>query len=81
MGRDWFGIRVGGVVAFHDIVPGPSECVGGVPRFWREIKRKFRHTEIVESWGQGGYGIGVNLCLAVLFINTTSRVRRLERRT
>jgi hypothetical protein len=59
MGRDWFGIRVGGVVAFHDIVPGPSECVGGVPRFWREIKRKFRHTEIVESWGQGGYGIGV----------------------
>jgi predicted O-methyltransferase YrrM len=48
-----------GAIAFHDIVPGPPEHVGGVPRFWKEIKQKFRHIEIVESWSRGGYGIGV----------------------
>jgi predicted O-methyltransferase YrrM len=26
-------VRKGGVMAFHDIVPGPQHLVGGVPRF------------------------------------------------
>lgn len=26
-------VRKGGLIAFHDIVPGPLECVGGVPKF------------------------------------------------
>jgi len=52
-------VRRGGVVAFHDIVPGPPENVGGVPRFWNEIKGRYRHLEIVKDWNQGGYGIGM----------------------
>jgi len=48
-----------GIVAFHDIVPGPPEKVGGVPRFWDEIKSDFSYIEIVKDWKQGGYGIGV----------------------
>ncbi len=48
-----------GLIAFHDIVPGESRRVGGVPEFWAEIKREFRHMELVEGWGQNGYGIGV----------------------
>jgi len=49
----------GGIIAFHDIVPGPSENVGGVPKFWNEIKHDFNCREIVSDWRQGGYGIGV----------------------
>jgi predicted O-methyltransferase YrrM len=53
-------VRDGGVIAFHDIVDGPEGLVGGVPRFWREVRRELDDTrEIVESWEQGGYGIGV----------------------
>ena len=52
-------VRPGGLIAFHDIVDGPEENVGGVPRFWREIKGRYRHEELVKSWKQGGYGIGV----------------------
>ncbi|MEM1914646.1 MAG: class I SAM-dependent methyltransferase [Thermosphaera sp.] len=52
-------VRKGGIIAFHDIVPGPSENVGGVPMFWSEIKRSFTYNEIVKDWRQGGYGIGV----------------------
>ena len=55
-------VRRGGLIAFHDIVPGPLECVGGVPRFWSEIKQKYSRDKIIEivrDWRQGGYGIGV----------------------
>jgi predicted O-methyltransferase YrrM len=55
-------VRKGGMIALHDIVPGPTVLVGEVPRFWRELKRT--HTashEIVEDWQQGGFGIGVIL--------------------
>jgi predicted O-methyltransferase YrrM len=51
-------VRAGGIVAFHDIVPGPEEAVGGVPRFWREFKASVPTSEIVADWNQGGYGIG-----------------------
>jgi len=43
-------VRRGGVVAFHDIVPGPQEYVGGVPRFWSEVKSRHRHMEVVNDW-------------------------------
>jgi cephalosporin hydroxylase len=36
-------VREGGIVAFHDIVPGPPENVGGVPEFWNQIKTRYRH--------------------------------------
>jgi predicted O-methyltransferase YrrM len=52
-------VRPGGLIAFHDIVPGDEELVGGVPRFWEELKRSRETTELVESWDQGAYGIGV----------------------
>lgn len=50
-----------GVTAFHDIVPGPEDRVGGVPRFWQELRNEVVYREIVDSWSQGGFGIGVVL--------------------
>lgn len=52
-------VRKGGIIAFHDIVPGPPENVGGVPRFWQEIKYRYKHIEIIHYWNQDGFGIGV----------------------
>lgn len=64
----------GGLVAFHDIVPEsvsqapesisllPSDeraCPGDVSRFWAEIRGTRPSREFVESWEQGGFGIGV----------------------
>jgi predicted O-methyltransferase YrrM len=48
----------GGLVAFHDIVPGPEENVGGVPRFWSEVRQEGSN-EFVQDWAQGRCGIGV----------------------
>ncbi|MEX0930072.1 MAG: class I SAM-dependent methyltransferase [Candidatus Paceibacterota bacterium] len=58
---EWYApfVRRGGIIAFHDIVPGPPENVGGVPEFWNEIKGKYPHAEFVDDWNQGGYGIGI----------------------
>lgn len=52
-------VRTGGLIALHDIVPGEEKYVGGVPDFWREVKEGRRTREFVESWEQGGYGIGL----------------------
>ena len=52
-------VAPGGLIALHDIVPGTADWVGGVPQFWQELKQTVRHEELVESWEQGGYGIGV----------------------
>jgi predicted O-methyltransferase YrrM len=51
-------VASGGLIAFHDIVDGPEDAVGGVPRFWREIRPEAAE-EIVADWDQGGYGIGL----------------------
>jgi predicted O-methyltransferase YrrM len=51
-------VRPGGLVAFHDIVDGKPELVGGVPDFWRAIKTPDALEFIADS-RQGGYGIGV----------------------
>jgi predicted O-methyltransferase YrrM len=52
-------VRAGGFIAFHDIVPGSPDRVGGVPEFWAAIKNLYEHREFVEDWDQGGFGIGV----------------------
>jgi len=52
-------VRKDGIMAFHDIVPGPPENVGGVPRFWNEIKHNSNYIEFVKDQKQGGCGIGV----------------------
>lgn len=51
-------VRAGGIIAFHDIVTGLESNVGGVPRFWQELKATSEAGEIVADWKQGGYGIG-----------------------
>lgn len=53
-------VREGGIIAFHDIVEGPCEAVGEAPRFWRDVRPELEPAlELVESWDQGGLGIGV----------------------
>ena len=52
-------VAKGGTIAFHDIVDGAETSVGGVPKYWRELKQTRRHLEFVKSWQQGGWGIGV----------------------
>jgi predicted O-methyltransferase YrrM len=52
-------VRRGGLIAFHDIVDAPPEKVGEVPRFWREIRSRYRYLEIVKDPSQGGFGIGI----------------------
>lgn len=53
-------VSEGGLIAFHDIVDGPEENVGGVPEFWRELKTERETEEIVANWDeQDGYGIGL----------------------
>lgn len=53
-------VRSGGLIAFHDVVDGPTELVGGVPEFWREVRSELADpAELVESWTQGGFGIAV----------------------
>ena len=39
-----------GIIAFHDIVPGPRKNVGGMPRFWKEMKHDFNYIELVKNW-------------------------------
>jgi cephalosporin hydroxylase len=52
-------VRKGGLITFHDIAAGLPDKVGGVPRFWNEVKSRYRHVEFIEKLDQGGYGIGV----------------------
>lgn len=50
----------GGIVAFHDVAPkGLPESVGGVPRFWNEVKNKYKLKEFIKDPEQTGYGIGI----------------------
>ena len=52
-------VRAGGAIALHDVHPGPSSLVGGVPEFWNELKPTVEHEEFVDSDAQEGYGIGL----------------------
>jgi predicted O-methyltransferase YrrM len=52
-------VAEGGLIAFHDVVPGKPKRVGGVPHFWAEVSERFESLEFVKSWKQGGFGIGV----------------------
>jgi cephalosporin hydroxylase len=52
-------VRSGGIIALHDIVVHPSEPMCGVHKFWDEIKRNYRHRQIVENPEQGWAGLGV----------------------
>jgi len=52
-------VKKNGLIAFHDIVPGPKINVGGVPKFWSEIKSKYEYHEFLNDWNQNGAGIGL----------------------
>lgn len=57
-------VRPGGLIAFHDIVPVAEgdvrHTVGGVPRFWRELKARYPSArEIVAAPRQSAFGIGL----------------------
>jgi len=52
-------VRPGGMVALHDIHPHSRGWGGDVPRFWKEIRERHRHIEIIADPHQDGYGIGV----------------------
>jgi predicted O-methyltransferase YrrM len=57
-------VRPGGLIALHDIVPlaerDERHTVGGVPRFWRELKARHPSAqEIVADPEQSAFGIGL----------------------
>jgi predicted O-methyltransferase YrrM len=64
-------VRPGGLVALHDIVSGPEDLVGGVPRFWKEIRESYESRELVAdrlpphaadvafAGQEGGWGLGL----------------------
>jgi cephalosporin hydroxylase len=52
-------VRLGGIVALHDIVRHPPETGAQVNLFYDEIKETYPHKEIVENWNQGWAGIGI----------------------
>ncbi|HUS51536.1 MAG TPA: CmcI family methyltransferase, partial [Candidatus Paceibacterota bacterium] len=54
-------VREGGIIAFHDVSHGPKENVGGVGKFWSEIKEKYNGIEIIDNTNSEGYGIGLIL--------------------
>ncbi|SRR6266699_2470383 len=52
-------VAEGGMIALHDIVPGLRSHVGDVPRFWTEVRDRYKSRAIVKDWNQGGAGIGL----------------------
>ena len=48
-----------GMIVFHDINDGPIKNVGGVPKFWKELKNNYPHFEILENTQVEGYGLGI----------------------
>jgi cephalosporin hydroxylase len=55
-------VRHGGLIAFHDIcdaAPGSTAYVGGVPEFWRQVRRYYPAREFVSDPEPSGLGIGV----------------------
>jgi len=57
-------VRRGGLVALHDINPGPHGPDFGVPRFWQDLKPHVPTVEFIDVDGRrdGGMGIGLVTC-------------------
>lgn len=52
-------VRAGGIAVLNDIVEGRPDYVGGVPRFWKEIKSAYRTEEIIKDRSQECWGFGI----------------------
>lgn len=50
-------VRKGGIVAFHDIVPHHIRKDIRVPDFWKEVRARYKFTEIVKETHRNGIGI------------------------
>jgi len=59
----------GGIIAFHDINPGPRKNVDGVRKFWAELKSRHPYCEIIDENSQQGYGIGLIFFVESKFFN------------
>jgi predicted O-methyltransferase YrrM len=49
----------GGLIVFHDIADGPQESVGGVPKFWQELRGGHHYGELIRDPKQGSGGLGM----------------------
>jgi predicted O-methyltransferase YrrM len=52
-------VRPGGLIIFHDILESMIDKNINVAPLWQEVTREFQTEEIVESYNQGQFGIGV----------------------
>jgi predicted O-methyltransferase YrrM len=52
-------VRPGGLIAFHDILENKSAPEITVAPLWKEISRAYETEEIVDSYAQGEFGIGI----------------------
>jgi predicted O-methyltransferase YrrM len=52
-------MREGGLIVFHDIIETPHDKAINVAPLWAELASRYETSEIVESYDQGGFGIGV----------------------
>jgi predicted O-methyltransferase YrrM len=52
-------VRSGGIVAFHDIVTHGQESACQVPKFWNEVKHRYRHLEIIEQVDGGSFPVAI----------------------
>lgn len=56
-------VNAGGWIGLHDILPDPSDASNEVHRYWREIRKRLQHREIMANCS-GKYGIGLVRCAA-----------------
>ena len=56
-------VKAGGIIALHDIVTNTTSHYEAdsieVPKFWNEIKIKYRYEEVIENVNQRSMGIGI----------------------
>jgi predicted O-methyltransferase YrrM len=52
-------VRPGGLVIFHDILKSKHDHDVNVAPLWQELKKDYHTEELVESYEQGRFGIGV----------------------
>jgi cephalosporin hydroxylase len=54
-------VRLGGLIAFHDINANPDMPAMQVHRFWAEIKNKYQRYEFIDQNKTGQYGMGIGV--------------------
>jgi len=52
-------VRPQGIVALHDILLNPHELNSQVNKFWQELKKEHKASELVNDYNQGWAGIGL----------------------